>query len=110
MKLWEKFKASGMLVKAGSIIVIVLATTILLVRPLLTVDAGEQLSRSASESGLAFMARQDATGGILLLGIVLVLVIVAGTLRVISQDRIHRPHLQKRKAKVAKEISEEVDG
>ncbi|MEE4194524.1 MAG: hypothetical protein V2J07_04925 [Anaerolineae bacterium] len=109
MKLLEKFKASGILVKAVSIIIIVLAVTILLVRPLLTVDAGEQLSQNAAKSGLAFMARQDATGGILLLGLVLVLVIVAGTLRVINQDRIHRPHLQKRKGKASKEITEEAD-
>ena len=104
MTLWNKIVEAKWGVKAGLILAAMLIAIGLLVLPLLSVDAEETASRSMGRPGLALMARQEATGGILLLGSVLVLVIVSSTLRVLSQDRRHRPHLVKsRKDKKAKD-------
>jgi hypothetical protein len=97
MKSWELFQEPKTIFKAMLIGIAILAAGVLLLMPLLTVDADETVSQSINQPGLAFMERAEATGGILLLGSVLVLIIVGGTLRVLNQDRLHRPHLLKKR-------------
>jgi len=101
MQLWKRVKESRTILKIGLASLTILVTMGLLLLPLLTVEAEETASRSAQTPGLAFMARQNATLGIILLGSALVLIIVGGTLWVINQDRLHRPHLMSRKRKNA---------
>lgn len=109
MIVFEKFKNSRLIIKIGLIGIAVIIALGLLLMPLLTVDAGQTATRGIEKSGLAYMERQEATGGIVLLGSVLVLIIVAGTLRVLNQDRLHRPHLLKSKRNEKKAKKETVD-
>lgn len=95
--MWTWLTESRTIIKVGLLSVAILAAIGLLLLPLLTVDAGESASPAAQRTGLAFMARQNATDGIILLGSVLVLIIVGGALRVLNQDRLHRPHLLRSK-------------
>ena len=97
MQFWKNVKEPRSLLKVGLASIAILAAVGLLLLPLLTVEAEETGGRSVDSPLLALMARQNATLGIILLGSVLVLVIVGGTLWVINQDRIHRPHLLHRK-------------
>ena len=106
MTVLEKFKHSRLIIKVGLVSIAVLVALGLLLMPLLTVDAGETAARGVERTGLAYMQRQEATGGIILLGSVMVLIIVGGTLRVLNQDRLHRPHLLKSNGKVKEEPKE----
>lgn len=99
MSLIKQLIESKRIVKVALIGIAILAAIVFLVMPLLTVDAGETSAHSVTQPSLALMNRQEATGGILLLGSVLVLIIVGGTLRVLNQDRLHRPHLLKKNRK-----------
>ena len=107
MKLWNKIKTARLMVKILLSSAAVLLTLTILFLPILTVDAGETAARTAEHPGLANMARQDATFGIVLLSSVLVLIVVGGTLRVISQDRRHRPHLIKQNGQGTAEEKQE---
>ena len=106
MNFWNKIKTSKLNVKILLSSVVILGALTLLMLPILTVDAGETTTPSVDQPGLGYMARQDATFGIVLLSSVLVLIIVGGTLRIISQDRLHRPHLLETSGKKAKNTDE----